>query len=756
MKRVSRVLLLICSFCLIFTLFACSNQTGPQGETGPKGEQGETGPQGPQGEQGEVGPQGPQGEQGEVGPQGPQGEQGDSFWESNSQGLAFYPLDDGTWGVGVGNAKYLSTITVPEKYLDKPVTTIVDNGFSNLKNLKSIQLPNTIVSIEDEAFFNTSTLSTLKIGENSINPIEVHGVSSNIDGVVVGDNVFTNTGFMTIDFVDSFDNDTLVETMINNIYDGVKEINITAAINDMTDIKFTSKITVNKEDDIETNVDFGTYGLFKQVEVEIVTAESTQKIVTNDVRVSAEHYNLAHLNGTYPVLVYSLKLKEITEDGTVPTFVSLERGNAYSWDELVYNVQTWPCLTKQEGRYGGFHDIRSSISNYIKELYTINSNSTFTLYVVDNYVELILEFLVANNIPEENYNIVILSDGTGTAANLNAAFAVDDPTSRYNEMVTNYNEIEKYVWNKESFNVSEVASMIKYIGEDGQYGILSKYAYIIAREKNNVDWLVNRLREAENLSAIYAKDPEFASEIRKHITEVNTNNLLTSLTDEEAANFKTLYHFNDEMFNTAVEQGKKVMVILGTSWSGEEASFYEYLKLTIDFYGDDYVYYYKGHPGYPTSTFPGRQEAINKLLEEGYVLYELDNAIAAEVIMFYNPSIYLSGWSSTTFESAESEEMVCTLFDYKLENKGNLVYGDLVDMFINRITLGSDDYKGITLNPENQYFVIEYNNTPEYPNIINEYNKHEITIYDSNSSTIKYYKMIDGTYQEVTADGDLI
>lgn len=58
--------------------------TGPQGETGPqgiqgeKGETGETGPQGPRGEQGIQGETGPQGEQGIQGEQGPQGIQGET------------------------------------------------------------------------------------------------------------------------------------------------------------------------------------------------------------------------------------------------------------------------------------------------------------------------------------------------------------------------------------------------------------------------------------------------------------------------------------------------------------------------------------------------------------------------------------------------------------------------------------------------------------------------------------------------------
>ena len=66
---------------------ASANIRGPQGATGPQGEQGiqgekgdtgETGPQGPKGDTGETGPQGPKGDTGETGPQGPKGDMGET------------------------------------------------------------------------------------------------------------------------------------------------------------------------------------------------------------------------------------------------------------------------------------------------------------------------------------------------------------------------------------------------------------------------------------------------------------------------------------------------------------------------------------------------------------------------------------------------------------------------------------------------------------------------------------------------------
>ena len=80
--------------------------------------------------------------------------------DDNPQGLAFYLLDDGTYGVGRGYASQLSHITIPEKYKNKDVTTIVEYGFaygravnpSPSYKTKSVTIPKSIKHIENYAF----------------------------------------------------------------------------------------------------------------------------------------------------------------------------------------------------------------------------------------------------------------------------------------------------------------------------------------------------------------------------------------------------------------------------------------------------------------------------------------------------------------------------------------------------------------------------------------------------------------------------
>lgn len=238
--------------------------------------------------------------------------------------------------------------------------------------------------------------------------------------------------------------------------------------------------------------------------------------------------------------------------------------------------------------------------------------------------------------------------------------------------------------------------------------------------------------------------------------------MLAALTEEQAENFKKLYKFNSDMFTVAEEQNKEVIVILGTSWSSENGNLYDNIKMLVELYGtENYVYYYKGHPGYPTSQYTGRQEYFESLKKEGYEIYELDNAIAAEIILFFKPDIYMAGYETSTFDSVESHEKALLLFGskhYFVEEK-KYTYAKYFDVFASVIT-DKTEYGDLQLEADRTYFVIEYNNTAEYQTQIDNFNKHEIAIYDTVEKTVKYYKVSDSdgqkTFTEVDADGNPI
>lgn len=73
-----------------------------------------------------TGTDGEKGEQSEKVEQGSQDETGDAGTYEGTEGLEFYPLPDGTYGVSKGKTGYLEDIVVPKTYNQKAVTAVID------------------------------------------------------------------------------------------------------------------------------------------------------------------------------------------------------------------------------------------------------------------------------------------------------------------------------------------------------------------------------------------------------------------------------------------------------------------------------------------------------------------------------------------------------------------------------------------------------------------------------------------------------
>ena len=80
---------------------------------------------------------------------------------TGSDGLDFYPLPDGTFGVAAGKTKYLENIVIPETHNGKQVTEILENAFQNSTNLKSITIPANIQTIGAHAFDGCKNLKDI-------------------------------------------------------------------------------------------------------------------------------------------------------------------------------------------------------------------------------------------------------------------------------------------------------------------------------------------------------------------------------------------------------------------------------------------------------------------------------------------------------------------------------------------------------------------------------------------------------------------
>ena len=211
----------------------------------------------------------------------------------------------------------------------------------------------------------------------------------------------------------------------------------------------------------------------------------------------------------------------------------------------------------------------------------------------------------------------------------------------------------------------------------------------------------------------------------------NLGTLLSAIqTDEtKTQNLKKLFHLSDQMFEEAVAQNKKVMVILG---SYPEDGFEAFVDVTKAYYGDEYLYYYKGHPRYPTVSRPGRLEYLTNL-----GLIDLDSTIPAELIFFFNPDAYCTGYDSSTFSSLPDAQ-VCGIYN-KRKASYNPSWKSFIDFCISKVETTDATYGSLVEN--NNSFVIEFTDTTNY----------DIAIYDLTAKTIKYYKLNGTEYQIVNA-----
>ena len=82
---------------------------------------------------------------------------------ADSDGLEYYPLPDGTYGVTAGTSLYLEEIVIPSTYKGKAVTQILPDAFEGAKNLKTITIPEGVTSIGDSAFLKCKSLESVRI-----------------------------------------------------------------------------------------------------------------------------------------------------------------------------------------------------------------------------------------------------------------------------------------------------------------------------------------------------------------------------------------------------------------------------------------------------------------------------------------------------------------------------------------------------------------------------------------------------------------
>lgn len=495
------------------------------------------------------------------------------------------------------------------------------------------------------------------------------------------------------------------------------------------------------------NLDFADYGKFTVTAKFYRLGKLVQTGDAQTMGVTASSYNIAPVSATLPVTFFSLSLfgnDNIRYDAAgnvVPTVVMMERPNAWNWDNLPEGVYGLPYLTRDQltNQPSDFSDagqqfIRyaSVMADYVGDLYEMNPSAHFNLYLVDFYTGIIQSTLYANGIPQDQYSITVLSDGSFSYARFNDVYGGDDPAAYHEQLVNQWKNMRTTAYN----------TGVPYSGGQLWQGI-NGMTYAALQCEPAAQWWLARpaLLETAQDNNVFGKSAQSNPQVVRYYIDRKLASLQASGA-EAVQEFKDLYNFSDSYFADAEAAGKDVMLFLGTTVGSEAGSFSDYARFTMAFYGDKFAYYYKGHPGTPTDLYPQKQQELANL-----GIKDVDSSIAAELILFFYPDIYLSGYQSSTYASLQDPTRAKGLFrTTKADAMQNESYASM-EWFMSPVDGNTPEaIRALCGNGTN--YLVEFSDaylaTVDYT----------IAIYNSEANSISYYKQLaDGSYELVRSDG---
>ena len=159
-------------------------------------------------------------------------------------------------------------------------------------------------------------------------------------------------------------------------------------------------------------------------------------------RVYTDEYNIAPLLATVPVSIFTLNMKEYTDNYTIPTFFMLHRPKAWHYESLPDNVYPLPIASDYEiTTYVSRNRMYNLVAAWVKELYDLNNASVFHFYLNDRWVEGCLQATLQNGIGYENFDLTLLSDGTGSYEDFNSLYNNANAAANYTKYTAEWNAI---------------------------------------------------------------------------------------------------------------------------------------------------------------------------------------------------------------------------------------------------------------------------------------------------------------------------
>ncbi len=423
----------------------------------------------------------------------------------------------------------------------------------------------------------------------------------------------------------------------------------------------SSEITdVSNLTDNKVNYDLGYFGKH-EITMQLYSGNNLVAEKLTDYILTSDEYNIAYLHATLPVTYFSLMVsdKDTTYlNAVAPSIVVIERAAAYDWDNLLPNMYGCPFIeeSKLENSNSFANSIMlegcSALARYIKYLHTLNGNSMFHIFVTDNFSDNIAEFALETNV---TFDLTMLSDGSnGTYGTFRGVYGQGGENDNSSQIYDEVNSVWNTVKVKARSGDRSWREDLKKLYAGSAYRTKACLPPVLINDSEfKARWIVGR-----NNADVFGNSSVYTSKIQNNpnVVVINLNsNLLAVLSVEETKAFQALYKFDSSVFEEADNAGKKIMIFLGTR-NDENLCLEQYISFMKNYcehyLNEDYIYYYKGHPGDP-SEFNTTKNAIL----EKYDVNSLDASIPAELFLFFRNDADVGGYASSTFASYSKDEI---------------------------------------------------------------------------------------------------
>ncbi|MEF2968146.1 S-layer homology domain-containing protein [Paenibacillus sp. M1] len=379
-------------------------------------------------------------------------------------------------------------------------------------------------------------------------------------------------------------------------------------------------------------------------------------------------------NLIYPLNSYANESKNNREVniyitlGTLPTLYAglntfLNESESYMWYSRkdTFNKEYLPNWVEMVSFEEGYGDVMlENFNNLINRIYALDDSTIFNLYTDDLRVHLIIQLFANNNIPIENYQVHLLSDGTATYSYFSNLFGKEGSYTNWLNQAKEYSSEFDRAYNGQKYKNTTSSTMPMY---QGMYS---------AAQQENVDYWLQYPEYLKTNDLSVAKEKN-----KMHLIKKSPLDIYNSLSSDTKADFAKAVGIEVDKFKQFFNKSAKPeLIISGTSLDGEKGNFEQVINSINNDFSETYDIYFKPHPVWDPNTKKELKELKRKEFLDDLNIQVLPAQLPMESLLWIFPDVKIGGYSSSLYMSANDKQPL-----FLITNQINELPAPLPDLY---------------------------------------------------------------------------